>query len=193
MHTRNVGLFGIVMIAFCAAAAFAQQDGAARGGRGAGGQGGGGGAAGRGAAAGGGLVSMPVLQPEPTDKALIFSTADLEKKYAQMQAATPPAGAWRIVDGGTRTVNIRIGTNDAYTVHPMTVEFWVIMKGTGTVTTGGKLVDGKIVGGTDTIVGPGDVIYVPATVPHGLMATQPVTYVTTRYDIVPAPAAPAGR
>ncbi len=183
MHTRNVGLFGILMIGLCAVAAFAQQDGAARGGRG-GGQAGGGQAAGR-QGAGGGLVSMPVLQPEPTDRAVIFSTADLEKKYAEMQAANPPAGAWRIVDGGTRTVNIRIGTDDAQTVHPMTVEFWVIMKGTGTVTTGGKLVDGKIVGGTDTIVGPGDVVYVPATVPHGLKAAQPVTYVTTRYDIVP--------
>ena len=183
MHMRRVGPFGIVMVGFCASVALAQQDGAARGGRGAGAPGGG--QAGGRQGAGGGLVSMPVLQPEPTDKAVIFSTADLEKKYTEMLAASPPAGAWRIVDGGTRTVNIRIGTNDAAAVHPMTVEFWVIMKGTGTVTTGGKLVDGKIVGGTDTIVGPGDVVYVPATVPHGLMAAQPVTYVTTRYDIVP--------
>jgi mannose-6-phosphate isomerase-like protein (cupin superfamily) len=174
MRIRRIGLFGMVMIGVCAAA-FAQQDGAARGGRGGG--------AGRQGAAGGGLVSMPVLMPEPADKAVIFSAADLQKKYADMETAK--AGAWRIVDGGTRTVNIRIGTNDAAQVHPMTVEFWVIMRGTGTVTTGGKLVDGKIVGGTDQVVGPGDVIYVPATVPHGLTATQPVTYVTTRYDIVP--------
>jgi mannose-6-phosphate isomerase-like protein (cupin superfamily) len=177
MRIGKIGLFAVVMIGVCAAA-FAQEP-AARGGRG----GGGGQGAGRGAGAGGGLVSMPVLMPEPADQAVIFSAADLQKKYGEMEAAK--AGAWRIVDGGTRTVNIRIGTNDAPQVHPMTVEFWVIMRGTGTVTTGGKLVDGKIVGGTDQVVGPGDIIYVPATVPHGLVAAQPVTYVTTRYDIVP--------
>jgi len=174
MRMKKIGLLGIVMAGIFAAATFAQ-DGAGQGGRGAGRQGGG---------AGGGLVSMPVLMQEPTDQAAIFSTADLQKKYGEMEAAK--AGAWRIVDGGTRTVNIRIGTNDAPQVHPMTVEFWVIMRGTGTVTTGGKLVEGKIVGGKDTTVGPGDVVYVPATVPHGLTAAQPVTYVTTRYDIVPA-------
>jgi mannose-6-phosphate isomerase-like protein (cupin superfamily) len=187
MRTKRVGLLAIV-IGICVAAALWQQStsaqgggapaGAAQGGRGgAGRQGGGGGA-------GGGLVSMPVLMTEPSDKAAIFTKADLEKKYGEMEAAK--AGAWRIVDGGTRTVNIRIGTNDAPQVHPNTVEFWVIMRGTGTVTTGGKLVDGKIVGGMDQTVGPGDVVYVPATVAHGLTATQPVTYVTTRYDIVPA-------
>jgi mannose-6-phosphate isomerase-like protein (cupin superfamily) len=179
MRTKKVGLFGMAILGVCAAAALAQQDGAGRGARGGGGQGGG-----RGAAAGGGLVSMPVLMQEPTDKAAIFTSADLQKKYGEMETAK--AGAWRIVDGGTRTVNIRIGTNDAPQVHPNTVEFWVIMRGTGTVTTGGKIVEGKIVGGTDQTVGPGDVVYVPATVAHGLTATQPVTYVTTRYDIVPA-------
>jgi mannose-6-phosphate isomerase-like protein (cupin superfamily) len=181
--STTAGLLGVLVLGG-AVALFAQDAQGGRGGRGAGG--------GRGAAAGGGLVSMPVLQPEPKDNGVVFTADDLAKKYAEMEAAT--AGAWRIVDGGTRTVNIRIGTNDAPQVHPMTVEFWVIMKGTGTVTMGGKLVDGKIVGGTDTVIGPGSVVYVPATIPHGLTAAEPVTYVTTRYDIVPAaPAAAPAR
>jgi mannose-6-phosphate isomerase-like protein (cupin superfamily) len=177
MRSIKFSVAGLALIGLCAMATIAAQ-----GGRG----GGGGGAAQGGRGAGGGLVSMPVLQPEPADRAVIFTKDNLEMKYKEMEAANPPAGAWRIVDGGTRTVNIRIGTADAPAVHPMTVEFWVIMRGTGTVTTGGKLVDGKIVGGTDQVVGPGDVVYVPATVPHGLTADKPVTYVTTRYDIVPA-------
>ncbi len=172
MRRTRMGLMGILIVGVCAAA-FAQ-DGAG-GGRGAG--------RGAGAGAGGGLVSMPVLMPEPKDNGAVFTADDMMKKYGEMEAAK--AGAWRLVDGGTRTVNIRIGTADAPQVHPNTVEFWVIMRGTGTVTMGGKLENGKIVGGTDTTVGPGSVVYVPATVPHGLTAAQPVTYVTTRYDIVP--------
>src|SRR4051812_38300879 len=112
MRSAKVGLLGMLLVGLSTALALAQQGG--------GGQAGRGGGRGAAAGAGGGLVSMPVLQPEPTDNAAIFTKADLEKKYGQMEAAK--AGAWRIVDGGTRTVNIRIGTNDAPQVHPNTVE-----------------------------------------------------------------------
>src|SRR5262245_6804276 len=73
MRTTKIGLLGIMIIGVCTAAALAQQGGGAPGGGRGGGRGG--------AAAGGGLVSMPVLMPEPSDKAVIFTKADLEKKY----------------------------------------------------------------------------------------------------------------
>jgi hypothetical protein len=71
-----------VVIGLCGTLAVAQRQGGTPGG---------------GAGRGGGLVSMPVLGPEPSDKAVIFSTSDLQKKYAEMEAAK--AGAWRLVDG----------------------------------------------------------------------------------------------
>ena len=124
--------------------------------------------------------------PAPTDKAVYLSASALKSDFEQMEAKK--AGAWRLIDGTTHTVNIRIGTNDAPTVHPKTVDLWVIERGTGTVTTGGKIVDGKIMGGVDQTVGPGDIIFIPATVAHGLKAEKPVTYMNIRYDMVEAPA-----
>ena len=171
MRAIKTGVCGLVVVGICGVAAYAQR-----------GAGGGGGQAAAGAGRGLALVSMPVLMKAPTDKAVIFPTADLMKKYAEMEAK--PAAAWRLVDGDTNTVNIRIGTNDAPAVHPKTIEFWVMTRGTATVTTGGTLVDGKIEGGVDQVVNPGDIVYIPATVPHGLKADKPATYISARYDMV---------
>ncbi len=171
MRATTIGLCGVVLVGLCGGTAGAQQRGA---GAGRGAQ--------PGAAVGGGLVSMPVLMAAPTDKSIYLSVADLQSKFGQMETAK--AGAWRLVDGTTHTINIRIGTDDAPAIHPNTVDVWVIERGTGTVTTGGRIVDGKIVGGVNQIVGPGDIVFIPATVPHGLKADKPVTYMNIRYDMV---------
>ena len=171
MRATQLSLCGIVVVGLYGGIALAQQRGAQRAG-----------AAQTVAARGGGLVSMPVLMPAPTDKSVYLSASDLQSKFGQMETAR--AGAWRLVDGTTHTVNIRIGTDDAPTIHPRTVDVWVIERGTGTVTTGGRIVDGKIVGGVEQVVGPGDIVFIPATVPHGLKAAKPVTYMNIRYDMV---------
>jgi mannose-6-phosphate isomerase-like protein (cupin superfamily) len=169
MRTINIGLLGVV-IGLCGGVAFAQR-GAERGGT-----------AGQATTQGGGLVLMPVLMTAPTDKAVYLSAKDLQGKYAQMEEKR--AGAWRLIDGMTHTVNIRMGTDDAPAIHPNTVDVWLIARGTGTVTTGGRIVDGRIVGGVDQVVGPGDIMFIPATVPHGLRAQKPVTFMNIRYDMV---------
>jgi len=163
MRSLRTALCGIAVFGVAAVAAFAQ--GSRRGGP-----------------EQGQLASMPVLMAAPTDKAVYLSTSDLQSKFSQMEAQR--AGAWRLIDGSTHTVNIRMGTNDTPTLHPNTVDIWVIERGTGTVTTGGRIVDGKIVGGVDRTVGPGDIIFIPAAVPHGLRADRPVTYMNIRYDVV---------
>ena len=54
----------------------------------------------------------------------------------------------RMIEGGKSNVNIRRITNaETALVHPNTIDVWVVLDGGGTLTTGGKIENGKIVGG----------------------------------------------
>ena len=74
-------------------------------------------------------------------------------------------------------------------VHNQEADFFLIEKGSGTLLEGGKVVDGKeikpgeirgssITGGKKISVATGDVIHIPAGVPHQLLITKgnPVSY-----------------
>jgi uncharacterized RmlC-like cupin family protein len=52
-----------------------------------------------------------------------------------------------------------------------------------TLTTGGKLEKGKIVGGESHPIKPGDVEFIPASVPHGVSGvTGSITWLNIRFD-----------
>ena len=54
----------------------------------------------------------------------------------------------RMIEGGKYNVNIRrITAAETALVHPITADLWVVLDGGGTLTTGGKIENGKIVGG----------------------------------------------
>jgi mannose-6-phosphate isomerase-like protein (cupin superfamily) len=90
----------------------------------------------------------------------------------------------RMLEGGRFNVNIRRIT-DAETalVHPNTADVWVVTEGSGTLTTGGKLDKGKIIGGESHPIKAGDVEFIPAGVPHGVSGvTGSITWLNIRFD-----------
>ena len=80
--------------------------------------------------------------------------------------------------------------------HGKKSDFMVIQDGEGTFMSGGELVDGKaggedsgdlrgasIRGGVSRVLKPGDVMFVPAGLPHGFVETKDhVTFVMVRFD-----------
>ena len=90
----------------------------------------------------------------------------------------------RMLEGGRYNVNIRRIT-DAETglVHPDTADVWVVTEGSGTLTTGGRLEGGKIIGGEAHQIKAGDVEYIPAGVPHGVSRVSgSITWLNIRFD-----------
>jgi mannose-6-phosphate isomerase-like protein (cupin superfamily) len=91
----------------------------------------------------------------------------------------------RMIEGGKFNVNIRRITNaETALVHPITIDVWVVIAGSGTLTTGGKIENGKIVGGTSHPLNVGDVEFIPAGIPHGVSGVNGnITWLNVRWDV----------
>jgi mannose-6-phosphate isomerase-like protein (cupin superfamily) len=123
------------------------------------------------------------IEKAPTDHAVSIPKEQLAQYFKDMDAKK--LATLRLIEGGKFSVNIRRIT-DAETalVHPQTVDVWVVIEGSGTLTTGGKLVDGKIVGGESRPLKAGDVEFIPTTVPHGVSGvTGNITWLNIRWDV----------
>jgi mannose-6-phosphate isomerase-like protein (cupin superfamily) len=136
-------------------------------------------AGGKGGAKGGGT---PILQAAPTDKAVTIPLEQLKQYFVDMDAKKQQT--LRMLEGGRFNVNIRRITNaETGLVHPVTADVWVILEGGGTVTTGGKLENGKMIGGESHTVKVGDVEFLPAGLPHGVSGvTGSITWLNIRFD-----------
>src|SRR5215469_653312 len=126
--------------------------------------------------------ALVILQQAPQDKTVSIPLETLKKYYGDMDAKKTQT--LRMLEGGRYNVNIRRITNaETALVHPNTADVWVVTEGSGTLTTGGKLENGKIVGGESHAIKPGDVEYIPAGVPHGVSGvTGSITWLNIRFD-----------
>lgn len=123
-----------------------------------------------------------ILQQAPTDRTVAIPKETLAQYFKDMDARK--LQTLRMVEGGKYNVNVRRIT-DAETalVHPNTVDVWVVLEGTGTLTTGGTIQNGKIVGGQSHVIKAGDVEFIPPTVPHGVSGVQgSITWLNIRWD-----------
>jgi mannose-6-phosphate isomerase-like protein (cupin superfamily) len=136
--------------------------------------------AGRGGGRGEGAVT--ILQAAPEDKTVSIPLETLRRYYSDMDAKK--SQTLRMLEGGRFNVNIRRITNaETGLVHPNTADVWVVTEGSGTLTTGGKLEKGKIIGGESHMIKPGDVEFIPAGVPHGVSGVQgSITWLNIRFD-----------
>ena len=134
----------------------------------------------RGAAGGQGTV---ILQQAPTDHGVAIPKDKLAQYLKDMDAKQ--LQTLRMIEGGKFNVNIRRITNaETALVHPVTIDVWVVLEGSGTLTTGGKLVDGKIVGGESHPIKAGDVEFIPANLPHGVSGDNGnITWLNIRWDV----------
>ncbi|USQ94977.1 cupin domain-containing protein [Caulobacter sp. RL271] len=116
--------------------------------------------------------------PQPSGFA---SSADVQAQLREMLAAMKPDQGfmWRpLVRDGANVAAIEIWKKPGRpAVHPAQAEYAIVLEGTGTLVSGGALADtqvknanltegSRIEGGATRPLGPGDVILVPAGVPH---------------------------
>jgi mannose-6-phosphate isomerase-like protein (cupin superfamily) len=109
------------------------------------------------------------------------SGADVQAQLREMLAAMKPDQGfmWRpLVRDGATVAAIEIWKKPGRpAVHPDEAEYAIVLEGSGTLVSGGTMADpkvsnahliegGQIEGGATRTLGPGDVILIPAGVPH---------------------------
>ncbi|MEJ0022871.1 MAG: cupin domain-containing protein [Alphaproteobacteria bacterium] len=126
-----------------------------------------------------------IVEQAPKDRSIAIPTEKLADYYKQMDAAHEET--LRMVEGGKFNVNIRrIKEPEAGPlIHPKTIDLWYVLEGSGSVTTGGKVANGKVTGGVTDTLKPGDVEFIPANLPHHVSDVGPngITWLNVRWDV----------
>jgi mannose-6-phosphate isomerase-like protein (cupin superfamily) len=126
-----------------------------------------------------------ILGKAPTDHAVPLPKSTLQQYLKDMDAAKEET--LRILEGGQFNVNIRRikEPEAAPLIHPKTIDVWYVIEGNGAVTTGGTFANGKVTGGVTDQLHPGDVIFIPANLPHWLSETgaSGITWLNVRWDV----------
>jgi len=137
-------------------------------------------------------AQVEIRQQAPTDRAADFPLAEIEAIIQEMDAAGRPTT--RLLEGGSYNINIRrIRDTETALMHPQTTDVYVVIEGSGTLVTGGQIldeqgqpVDGQrgtsIRGGTTRTLNTGDLVFIPAGVPHGFRETEGITWFNIRFD-----------
>jgi mannose-6-phosphate isomerase-like protein (cupin superfamily) len=131
--------------------------------------------------------------PAPKDKAMDLPQAMLEAVARDITAKG--LITQRVLEGGTFSVNVRhISGSETALQHGRITEVWVVREGSGIVATGGTLVDPKpgaaagefsgsaIRGGVEREIKPGDLVFIPPGVPHGIKQSNSITYLNIRFE-----------
>lgn len=133
-----------------------------------------------------------VRQQAPTDRAADFPLAAIEATIMEMDADA--RATVRLIEGGSYNVNIRrLRDTETALMHPRTTDVYIVRDGSGTLVTGGQIVDehgeptggqrgAAIRGGTERVISAGDLVFIPAGVPHGFRETDGITWFNIRFD-----------
>ena len=133
--------------------------------------------------------------PAPTDKTIVWSPAELTAVAKELAADKKTTHRYFGEKNYNMEVRRLVGAQPIL-VHAKKSDFMLIQDGEGTYVSGGELVNGKaggedagdlrgdsIRGGVTRVVKPGDVMFVPAGIPHGFVETKDhVTFVMIRFD-----------
>lgn len=126
-------------------------------------------------------VSAGVATASAAEPSGFASSADVQAQLRDMLAAmkSDQGFMWRpLVRDGANVAAIEIWKKPGRpAVHPTEAEYAIVLEGAGTLVSGGTMTDAKpknpnliegnqIEGGATRTLGPGDVILVPAGVPH---------------------------
>lgn len=142
------------------------------------------------------LGGMVLRLPAPTDKAVMWPAANLAAGMKEMVGKK--LESQRILEGGVFNMNLRreIAPEEGAGTHGKKSDLYVIRSGEATLTTDGQLTNAKPAGGTEgdidgdsirngtsRVVKAGDVIFIPAGVPHQITAVSgEVQFLLFRWD-----------
>ena len=140
----------------------------------------------------GGEGRTVILEQAPKDHSIAIPKEKLAQYLKDMDAKK--LQTLRMIEGGKYNVNIRrITAAETGLVHPITADLWVVLEGGGTLTTGGVLEKGKILGGQSRPIKVGDVVYIPSGLPHGVSGVDKnITWLNVRWDTDWPPDSPMG-
>jgi mannose-6-phosphate isomerase-like protein (cupin superfamily) len=137
-------------------------------------------------------TGTPIRMMAPTDRAVDFPLAEILAAFKEMDGKKIPT--LRLIEGGKYNVNIRrlVGAESAL-IHQKTADVWVVQEGSGTLVTGGALVNARtnasgdqsgsgIRGGVERVIKTGDVVFIPAGVAHGVRESKSITWLNIRFD-----------
>ena len=139
------------------------------------------------------LAAAAVAAPAVTltgDKALVIPAQEVNSQLDGLVAQAKPTGSAGpiIADYGKLSLMLSVRTaNGVGELHQNTDDVMVVKKGTATLITGGTLVDPKTVSdgelrgtsvkdGVSKSISEGDVIIVPAGLPHQILVPQGTVY-----------------
>ena len=127
------------------------------------------------------LLSSSAIAQTASDPTGFASAADVQAQVEQMRKAMKPGQGflWQpLVRGGDAVAALEYWTKPAKpAVHPKQAEYVIVIAGSGTMVSGGKMLDAattnpdliegsRIEGGTSRKLHPGDVFLIPAGTPH---------------------------
>jgi mannose-6-phosphate isomerase-like protein (cupin superfamily) len=128
--------------------------------------------------------NVRILEDAPLDEVVDFSSERLAGLFRDV--SREKITTMRLLEGGEFNVNIRHVANvtpENYRtlVHPDTIDVWVVQEGSGTLVTGGERTENSHSGGEERFIGVGDLIYIPAGVPHGIKESVGMTWLNIRF------------
>jgi len=123
------------------------------------------------------LAQPPAAAPQPTPtKGIVFTAADMAALVAKQPGDKNAFQAFIQLAPYNVSMEHRVNVPQSAAIHDTEAELFYVIKGSATMVTGGKLVDGKqnginwtgtsIQGGTENKLAAGDFFLVPEGVPH---------------------------
>jgi mannose-6-phosphate isomerase-like protein (cupin superfamily) len=123
------------------------------------------------------MGALAVRDRAPSDRAIDLTQDDLAAVVKEMPGKD--LATTRLLEGGYYSVNVRrlTGPETAH-VHPSSLTLYLVREGSGTLVTGGTIVDAKgqpvpdgrpgddIKGGVERTISAGDIVVTPPGVPH---------------------------
>ena len=140
------------------------------------------------------MGALAVRDKAPTDKASDLTQEDLAAVVKEMPGKN--LATTRLLEGGYYSVNIRrlTGPETAH-VHPSSLTIYVVREGSGTLVTGGTIVDAKgqpvpdnrpgddLKGGVERPIKTGDIIVTPPGVPHLILdVKEPLVFMNLIFE-----------
>jgi mannose-6-phosphate isomerase-like protein (cupin superfamily) len=131
------------------------------------------------------LPSLPNINQEaPLDEAVGIPREAVVLAFRRMNLEN--IATLRMLEGGEYNVNIRhleniSVDNMVLLTHPDTIDVWIVQEGSGTVITGGEMVGNVHQGGIERFISVGDLMFIPAGLPHGIKETSAITWFNIRF------------